>query len=236
MSVFIPRVTTDFTKEDIKCIMEENIGTVEHIDLVAKVSKVGNIGQIYNAAFIHFSDFYDTYYSNKFQKEVFENGETAKVYYDETTYWLVLANKSEKHNTHLNGRKLKINLEETKKINETQKQTQPQTPIKQKQTYKLNNDKSYLNAVVKNIAPLLNAVAITEQSNKEKEMEQAMKDEIEQQEIDFIIEAEAEYYANEFIEMENELNNEMDMVEETKIAIDRDIYNMLITNYMGYAY
>ena len=52
MSVYIPHVFPNFTKEYIASIFEDfGIGVVDHVDLVAKMDKHG---KHYNAAYIHF--------------------------------------------------------------------------------------------------------------------------------------------------------------------------------------
>lgn len=96
MSLFIPRVFPNITREYIKSIFEEyyNLGQVDRVDLVSK-------GE-YNASYIHFKSWRDDNYDAviEFQAKARANdpNDIAKVYYDSVMpwYWIVTENTSHK--------------------------------------------------------------------------------------------------------------------------------------------
>jgi hypothetical protein len=94
MSLYIPHVFPNFTKEDVAQVFENMIGKVKNIDFV---SKMGQDGKFYNAAYIHFEHWYDTVAARNFQSRVQDSSKEARMVYDEPWYWIVLENKARKH-------------------------------------------------------------------------------------------------------------------------------------------
>jgi hypothetical protein len=90
ISLFIPRVFENITKERIVDIFENKmyIGKINHIDIVAVQEKN------YNRVFIHFDYWFPTSNSYDIQKSlIIDNEESTKLYYDNLWYWLILENK-----------------------------------------------------------------------------------------------------------------------------------------------
>ena len=107
ISLYIPHVYANYTSAMIMDVFDEmRIGRVKSVDLVPKV---GSDGKAYNAAYIHFYEWYDTIYSQSFQGRVLDPKLEARVMYDDPWYWIVLENKSKKHVP--GDRKPKIDLD-----------------------------------------------------------------------------------------------------------------------------
>jgi hypothetical protein len=90
MSLFIPRVYPNITSEQIKYIFEIEylrLGVVERVDLVDK----GH----YNAAYIHFSSWYEEKYVAEFQHTL-RVDKKITVVYEDPWFWIVLVNTSAK--------------------------------------------------------------------------------------------------------------------------------------------
>jgi len=68
-----------------------NFGFVSHIDLVENKN-----GGEYNAAYIHFKEWFDTTMTRSFQERVLDHAKDARVVYDDPWFWIVLENKSAK--------------------------------------------------------------------------------------------------------------------------------------------
>ena len=95
ISLYIPHIFANFSKEFVAAVFEDlNIGNVKNIDFV---SKCGQDGKEYNAAYIHFNEWYDTISARNFQARVLDTTKEARVVYDEPWYWIVLENKARKH-------------------------------------------------------------------------------------------------------------------------------------------
>jgi hypothetical protein len=95
ISLYIPHIFANFSKEFVAKVFEDlNIGNVKNIDFV---SKYGQDGKEYNAAYIHFNEWYDTIAARNFQARVMDSKLEARVVYDEPWYWIVLENKARKY-------------------------------------------------------------------------------------------------------------------------------------------
>ena len=70
------------------------IGRVKNVDLI---HKMGSDGKPYNAAYIHFYEWYDTIVARNFQERVLNPTQEARIMYDDPWYWIVLENKAKKH-------------------------------------------------------------------------------------------------------------------------------------------
>jgi len=106
ISLYIPHVFPNFTKEDVASVFEEKkIGKVARVDFV---SKMGQDGKYYNSAYIHFDFWCDTISTRNFQANVCDPKQEARVVYDEPWFWIVLENKGNKHVT--GERKPRIDL------------------------------------------------------------------------------------------------------------------------------
>lgn len=91
ISLFIPRVFDNITKEMIKEVFENKmyLGKISKIDIV----KVDN--KNYNRVFIHFEYWFETEQSIRIQTTLLkEKKENTKIYYDKLWYWLVVVNKA----------------------------------------------------------------------------------------------------------------------------------------------
>ena len=74
MSIFIPRVFANITKERITHVIETVVplGTVERIDIV-------EIDEKTNRVWVHFSQWYDTEFANEFKKLLVDGTKQAKI-------------------------------------------------------------------------------------------------------------------------------------------------------------
>jgi hypothetical protein len=94
ISLYIPHIFANYTKEDVaKVFDDQNIGNVKNIDFVSKMSQDG---KVYNAAYIHFEEWYNTIVSRNFQARVLDTSKEARLMYEEPWYWIVLENKARK--------------------------------------------------------------------------------------------------------------------------------------------
>jgi hypothetical protein len=97
LSLYIPRVSSEITKEQIAYVFESNLfGEVSRIDLV---SKTDYIHDYYNAAYIHFKEWQNTVMVHNFQEKLvsYMSGTLAipaRVVYNDPCYWNVFINKS----------------------------------------------------------------------------------------------------------------------------------------------
>jgi hypothetical protein len=95
ISLFVPHVYGNFTSAMIMEVFNGlHIGEVKSVDLVAKM---GSDSKHYNAAYIHFTSWYDTKVAYDFQKQLLDPKQDVKVMYDHPWYWIVLENKGKKH-------------------------------------------------------------------------------------------------------------------------------------------
>jgi hypothetical protein len=95
ISLYIPHIFPNYSQEDVKNEFEnQKIGKVSHVDFV---SKMGQDGKAYNAAYIHFEYGCDTIANRNFQARICDPTKEARVVYDEPWYWIVLENKARKY-------------------------------------------------------------------------------------------------------------------------------------------
>jgi len=73
---------------------EMSFGRVKNVDFI---HKMGSDGKAYNAAYIHFYEWYDNTVARNFQERVLDPKREARVMYDDPWYWIVLENKGKKH-------------------------------------------------------------------------------------------------------------------------------------------
>ena len=109
ISLYIPHVFPNFDKEFVTKAFKD-IGEVSQIDFVARQDRNG---RNYNSVYVHFNK----WFSNKKALELYENvvgSKEARLYYNNTWYWIVLPNTAKKH---IPGeRKPRIDLSELKTI------------------------------------------------------------------------------------------------------------------------
>lgn len=97
MSLYIPWVSTEITKEQIAHVFESNLfGEVSRIDLVSKTDYKEHY---YNAAYIHFKEWQNTVMVHNFQEKLvnYKNGKAttpARVIYNDPYFWNVFISKS----------------------------------------------------------------------------------------------------------------------------------------------
>ena len=98
MSLYIPHVFPNFTKEDVTKAFEDNcIGKVKNIDFVAKITYKEGVAKLYNAAYIHFEEWYDNIVARNFHSRVRDPIKEARLMYEDPWYWVVLENKARKY-------------------------------------------------------------------------------------------------------------------------------------------
>jgi len=108
ISLFIPHVFANYSKEDVAKVFEDlNIGKIKHIDFV---SKLGENGKPFYAAYIHFEQWYENIVAINFQERVLNPDKQARIVYEDPWYWIVMENKAQKRNS--GDRKLRINITE----------------------------------------------------------------------------------------------------------------------------
>jgi hypothetical protein len=107
ISLYIPHVFENFSKAYILEKMS-NFGEVCKIDFVYKM---GKNGKTYNAAYIHFENWFDTATAANFQEQVLNPEKEARILYDDPWFWIVLENKTTKHKHVPGNRKPRIVLE-----------------------------------------------------------------------------------------------------------------------------
>ena len=94
ISLYIPHVFANYTKEDVAQVFEEfSIGDVKNIDFV---EKMGNDGKAFHAAYVHFHEWYSNPNAAAFQEKVMNPNKEARLVYDKPWYWIVLENKVRK--------------------------------------------------------------------------------------------------------------------------------------------
>jgi hypothetical protein len=97
MSLYIPYVSSEITKEQVAYVFESNLfGEVSRIDLI---SKTDYCGSYYNAVYIHFKEWKNSIMVHHFQEKLVDymNGDTenmVRVVYDDPYYWNVFINRS----------------------------------------------------------------------------------------------------------------------------------------------
>jgi len=95
LSLYIPHVFPNFTTEYIANIFELiGLGRVDHIDLVAKQDKYG---KNYNAAYVHFAEWFNCPATENFQERVINPNKEARIVHDDPWFWIVLENKAKKY-------------------------------------------------------------------------------------------------------------------------------------------
>ena len=95
LSLYIPHVFPNFDKEYVAGVFEDmEFGIVDHVDLVAKMDKNG---KPYNAAYIHFSEWFNTTSVANFQERVVDPTREARIVHDDPWFWIVLENKATKY-------------------------------------------------------------------------------------------------------------------------------------------
>jgi hypothetical protein len=95
ISLYIPHIYANYTSGRVFDIIEKmNFGEIKRVDFVPKT---GSDGKPYNAAYIHFYQWYDNIVARNFQERVLNPAQEARIMYDDPWYWIVLENKTKKH-------------------------------------------------------------------------------------------------------------------------------------------
>jgi len=112
LSLYIPHVFPNFTTEYITGVFQTlDLGRVDHVDLVSKIDKNG---KYYNAAYVHFAEWFDGPAAQNFQERVTNPNKEARIIHDEPWYWIVLENKTKKFEP--GARKQTLDLSEEPKV------------------------------------------------------------------------------------------------------------------------
>ena len=130
ISLFIPHVYGNYTSSMVGDVFNQMcFGKVKNVDFV---NKMGSDGKPYNAAYIHFSEWYDNTIASNFQERVMNPQKEARVMYDDPWYWIVLENKGKKYMP--SQRKPRIDLDAfntpEKPIAAVLSQREPGSPVK----------------------------------------------------------------------------------------------------------
>ena len=92
MSLFIPRVFSNITKDRILNTMEMNLlGKVKRVDLI---NKIDNSGKAYNSAYIHFNYWFNSIIVENFQERIRNPEKQARIVYEDPWYWIILENNN----------------------------------------------------------------------------------------------------------------------------------------------
>jgi hypothetical protein len=94
MSLYIPHVFENITKEDITHVFEMlRIGKVCNIDFVTKMTN----NKVYNGAYIHFEYWYNNIANINLQEKIRNPDKEARIVYDDPWFWLILGNTGSKN-------------------------------------------------------------------------------------------------------------------------------------------
>jgi hypothetical protein len=117
LSLYIPHVFANITKKTIIDTLEfQGIGKVKEIDFVEKMDKTG---KLYNTAFVHFEQWYDSIITRNFQERVKNPDKEARIVYNDPWFWVCFENKGKKQIP--GARKERINLHDFSYICEEEK-------------------------------------------------------------------------------------------------------------------
>ena len=107
MSLYIPYVSSEITKEQVAYVFESNFfGQVSRVDFI---SKTDYCDSYYNAVYIHFKEWENTVMVHNFQEKLVNYmnglvGTPVRVVYNDPYYWNVFINKSSLSKTrHVGG-------------------------------------------------------------------------------------------------------------------------------------
>lgn len=96
MSLFIPKVFTNYREKDIAHVFEWlKIGRVSQVDLTPKL---GGGNRPYNAAYVYFSEWFHTKEALRLQSIIKDSDRDARIEYDDPWYWKVLENRFSRSN------------------------------------------------------------------------------------------------------------------------------------------
>jgi tetrahydromethanopterin S-methyltransferase subunit G len=144
-SIYIPRMSTKWTEEGIRCVMQyHRIGTVSRVDFIPINKRPGfgeDVDQVVVSAFVHFSDPYitaDNHHLFRFEMYIgntefwyaIENATPYKLQVLDSEYWICLKNNNPVQRTMMNNHQIVENgrhlesivteqAEEIKKLKET---------------------------------------------------------------------------------------------------------------------
>jgi hypothetical protein len=185
LSLYIPRVFNNFTRDDIANIFKKlHLGQVSRVDFV---EKVGNDGQFFNSVYIHFAYWFDTITVRNFQERVVNPGKEARLVYDDPWYWIVLENKTTKKDP--NQPRIRIHLDTP--LKSTPAVITPNAPKKEKQITNVPIEYSIIDPCGLDVefdetAAEMDEIAATEMDEIAAEMD-------EMDEIDYILEEDNKY-------------------------------------------
>jgi len=167
LSLYIPHVFPNFTQEYIASVFEYlDFGRVDHVDLVSKMDKLGNP---YNSAYVHFTEWFAGPITANFQERVLDQNKEARIVHDDPWYWIVLENNAKKYVP--GERKMTLNITNpTSDYEQEEQQEQEQQEQEQEQQEQEQQEQEQ-----------------QEQEQEEYEQEQQEQEEYEQDEIDDLI-------------------------------------------------
>lgn len=137
ISLYIPHIFANYSKDDVaEIFMDKEIGDVKCVDFI---SKMGNDGNPFNAAYIHFNCWFNNSIAANFQERVLNPSKDAHLMYDAPWYWIVLENKARKIAP--GDRKPRIDLSELTPLPKSAPLLKPSSL----KTFSLNNKKVTIN-------------------------------------------------------------------------------------------
>jgi hypothetical protein len=105
ISIYIPHVFANYSKEAISKVFNSFIGDVKNVDLIAKIDRNG---KKFNAVYVHFNSWYDNVATRNFQQRILDPNLEAIIVYEDPWHWICLENKT--HKVKANYRKPRIDL------------------------------------------------------------------------------------------------------------------------------
>jgi hypothetical protein len=94
ISIYIPYVHISCTEQEIKNVFKTLlIGEVERVDFIVKNNNLAN----YFMCFVHFKEVFDNQATNNIIQKL-ENGEEARIVYNDPYYWALYKNKNPSSN------------------------------------------------------------------------------------------------------------------------------------------
>jgi uncharacterized membrane protein len=154
MSLYIPYVSSEITKEQVAYVFESNLfGEVSRVDFISKTDYKDNY---YNAVYIHFKEWKNSIMVHHFQEKLinYMNGDTenmVRVVYDDPYYWNVFINKSSltKHVSGSGERKMCLDLSDFYETRKKEQEQQSEVVNKNKQIT-TNEMGAYILSILRN--------------------------------------------------------------------------------------
>lgn len=157
MSLYIPYVSSEVTKEQVAYVFESNLfGEISRVDFI---SKTDYNNHYYNAVYIHFKEWKNSIMVHHFQEKLVDymNKKTenmVRVVYDDPYYWNVFINKSSltKYVSGSGERKMCLDLSDfyaTRKKEQEEQEKQP-VIVNENEQITTNEMGAYILSILRN--------------------------------------------------------------------------------------